>query len=188
MPKKTGKANLEEENILETSSGMGIVEKKVFTIKTVGETEASAKLKNTEYIPTSTDTVVARRTWDTIGLEPKMSIRRPHLKLIDSTLAYEYSDRQTEVGHFISFITLFLGVSVSSITSLIIALQSTPIIDVMVAIHSSIISVSLLVAGIFVFLMLRASKKAQIAKTEMDSSGDLKEVYFKMVEPSFKEE
>ena len=186
MPQKTGKANLEEKNVLETSSGMGIVEKKVFTIKPVGESEASVKLKNTEYIPTGTDTVVARRTFDTIGLEPRMSIRQPHLKLIDSTLAYEYSDRQTEVGHFISFITLFLGVCVSSITSLIIALQSTPVIEVMVAIHLSIISVSLLVVGIFVFLMLRASKKAQTAKKDMDSSGDLKEVHFKIVEHGLK--
>lgn len=37
MPQKTGKANLEEEKVLKTSSGMGIVEKRVFTVKPVGE-------------------------------------------------------------------------------------------------------------------------------------------------------
>jgi hypothetical protein len=140
---------------------MNVIEKKA---------QATARLKRTEQISTVSDVALLRKTYSFIGIEPKMSVIRPHVKMVDANLAYKYADLQNDFTQFVGFATLFLGLCIGSIISLIISLLDLPIDRVVVAIHVSAFIITLVVTAIFGGFALSAAKKAKEEKEKLETT------------------
>jgi hypothetical protein len=123
------------------------------------------------------------------SLEPRMYVLRPEIKLIDAGLAHKDVDSQNDVNTHLAFATLFLGTGIASITSLLLALTSDSDENaVAVAIHSSVISLSLIVTIIFGILSIRSYKKANLLKEQIEDDVQFNELGVEFIDENENEE
>lgn len=109
------------------------------------------------------------------SIEPRLSVIRPSVKLIDANLAYKYADLQSDMNILFGLATLFLGAGISAGVSLGIGLSTNAQANV-IAIHSAVLSMSVLVAGVFGWLTYRSYRKASEARTELEADAEVSEI------------
>lgn len=126
------------------------------------------KLEHSEEIASVSDVVLFQQRYIASGIEPKVSVIQPHVKMVDVNLAYKLADLQSDASQLIGYATLFLGTCLSSIVGLIISALNNPTNPLEIAIHASISSVTLIVTIIFGILARKAMQKADIAKEELE--------------------
>jgi uncharacterized protein YacL len=139
----------------------------------IEKAQTTARLKSEKQISAVSDVALFRKTYSVIGIEPKMSVIRPHVKMVDANLAYKYADLQSDFTQFVSFATLFLGICIGSLISLIISLLDSPIDRVVVAIYVSAFIITLAVTAIFGGFAFSAAKKAKEEKVNLETTQGL---------------
>lgn len=123
-----------------------------------------------------------RRESRASGIEPRLSVVRPHVRLIDANLAYRYADLQSDVNLLHGFTTLFLGAGLASTTSLIVSLLSRPTSHMAVAIHSCFALFSFIAALIFWCLTRRAQERCDKSKLLLEAETGVDELMLEIVE------
>lgn len=114
------------------------------------------------------------------GIEPRLSVLQPNVKLVDANLAYKYATFQDDTNVLLGFATLFLGVGIGEATSLGVSISSNAD-GVVVAIHATVTIISLLVTSIFGYLTRRAKQKADEAKEQIETDAGVKEVLLRSI-------
>lgn len=109
------------------------------------------------------------------GLQPKLSVIRPNVKLIDANLAYRYADLQNDTNILVGFTTLFLGSAIAAGVSLGISL-STTVESTVTAINAVVTVMSLLVSVAFGFLVWQARKKSEAVRKLLESDAGEQEI------------
>jgi len=105
-------------------------------------------------------------------IEPRMSVVRPNLKLVDANLAYKYADLQSDANTLVAFASLFLGTGIAGAVSLGISL-ATASEALVIAVHATVTAMSFLVSIIFGYLTWRARESAEKARKELETeTGD----------------
>jgi hypothetical protein len=133
-------------------------------------------------VKTSTDAIEQLKERSLSGvIEPKLSVLRPNVKLVDAHLAYRYADYQSDVNILFGFTTLFLGTGIASIIGLGIAI-STRASSTVIAIHTTTAISSLLVTLLFGFLTRRAHIKANEAKEQFETDVGEREILLRSIE------
>ncbi|PKN93324.1 MAG: hypothetical protein CVU44_10560 [Chloroflexi bacterium HGW-Chloroflexi-6] len=121
----------------------------------------------------------------TSGLEPRMSVIRPNIRLVDANLAYKYADLQSDVNILLGFTTLFIGTGISAAVSLAVSLAtktstSNHSEDIVISIYVVITIMSFLVSLIFGYLTNRYHKKAEEIKRKLETDSGEKEVLLRI--------
>lgn len=115
------------------------------------------------------------------GFEPKYSILRPSVKLVDANLAYKYADLQGDVNILFSCTTLFIGIGISSTISISIA-KSNKSNNNIITIHSVVLIMSVIIVIIFGYLTSRAYKKSNETKIKLEQDSEVNEINLKLEE------
>lgn len=137
-------------------------------------------------VEVSGQTIQQLKTSTLAGIEPKLSILRPNVKLVDANLAYKYADLQSDTNILIGFTTLFMGTGISAAISLGISL-STSAVGVIIAIHAAVTIMSIFVASIFGYLSFRARRKSEGVRKLLETEIGEKEITLRLVAESEQE-
>lgn len=109
------------------------------------------------------------------AFEPRLSVLRPNVKLVDANLAYKYADLQGDLNILFGFTTLFLGTAISSGTSLGIEMLSA-VQSNSIPIYWSVFVMSILVSAIFGYLTYRTYKKANSARAKLEADAEVNDI------------
>jgi hypothetical protein len=116
-------------------------------------------------------------------MQPRMSVIRGHVKYIDANLAYKYADQQSDFNTLIGLTTLFLGTGIASAVSLGVSLAVASG-DLAIALHATVTVMSLFVTIIFGFLALRARRKAEAAREDIETEAGDSEISLPLALPT----
>jgi hypothetical protein len=172
-----------------TKSEKGIISQELYSRKIKLEQEIQTSGQRIEYLRRNEITqnieneldVIRKSTTTASGIEPKFSVIRPNIKLVDANLAYKYADLQSEVNTFVGFTTLFLGTFIGSCTSLGISTFTTTKNETETAIHFTSAFMSLVVSIIFGVLAWKANNKSQEVKKALETETGENEVIIRLI-------
>lgn len=128
-----------------------------------------AEFEQTEEIASISNAVILERSYVVSGIEPKVSVVQPHVKMVDVNLAYKLADLQSDASYLIGFATLFLGTCISAVVGLTLSATNSPANQTEIAVHFAIFIITLFVAVIFGLLARKAMQKATKAREELDT-------------------
>jgi hypothetical protein len=124
---------------------------------------------------TSTSTIEGLRKQSLSDSIVRLSILRPDVRLVDANLAHRYVDYQGETNILVGLMTLFGGIGLASVVSIIIAM-ATGADSAAIAIHATVIAMSAIVTIVFVLLTWGAIKRANEAREKFEADVGEREI------------
>lgn len=115
------------------------------------------------------------------GIEPKLSVLRPNVRLVDANIAYKYVDLQSDVNILFGLTTLFLGIAASSGVSLGIEMASSQQNNT-TSIYLTTLVMSVLVSMAFGYLTYRAYRKSTQVKAQLEADLEVNEIGLSLTE------
>jgi hypothetical protein len=114
------------------------------------------------------------------GIEPRLSVVQPNVRLVDANLAYKYADIQSDINIVVGFTTLFLGTAIASCISLLLAIIAISPDRTTISVHATVTIMSFIVSAIFGYLWFQVRRKSEIAKKLLEDSSGEREVNLRL--------